>query len=110
LPAFQINNVAVYGGEFIYTIDPTAEKITKDDSYFQGSFRGFNITPPREIWLNYRERDKPTLGSIFFVWYYKRYFTNIFIDNAKTTSTLIKNGNEYMWTHVIKDKRNAGSD
>jgi hypothetical protein len=110
LPAFQPNSVAVYGGEFIYTIDAAAEKITKDESYFQGAFRGFNVKPPREIWLNYREKDKPTLGSIFFVWYYKEYFTSIFIDNSKTTSTVIKTGNDYVWTHVVKDKKNGISN
>lgn len=108
LPAFQPDGTAVYGGEFVYTIDPAAEKITKDESYFQGAFRGFKTEPPREIWLAYREKDKPTLGSIFFVWYYKHYFTKIFIDNSKSTSTLIKNGNEYIWTHVMKDKKDAG--
>ena len=46
------------GGEFISTIDATAEKITKDESYFQGAVRGFNAKPPREIWLNYTEKEK----------------------------------------------------
>lgn len=104
LPAFQSNGVAVYGGEFIYAIDSAGEKITKDESYFQGAFRGFKTDPPREIWLNYHEKEKPTLGAIFFVWYYKQYFTKIFIDNTKSTSTVIKNGNGYMWVHVEKDK------
>ena len=37
IPAFQTDGVAVYGGGvFIYTIDATAQKITKDESYFQG--------------------------------------------------------------------------
>jgi len=108
LPAFQPDSVAVYGGEFVYTIDAAAGKITKEESYFQGAFRGFKAAPPREIWLNYREKDKPTLGSIFFVWYYKQYFTSIFIDNSKSTSTVIKNGDHYMWTHVMKDKKEAG--
>ena len=109
LPAFQTNGVAVYGGEFIYTIDATAEKITKDESYFQGAFRGFNAKPPREIWLNYTEQEKPTLGSIFFVWYYKDYFTRIFIKNAKSTSSVIKNGNQYMWVHVENDSPSSGN-
>jgi hypothetical protein len=105
-PAFQTNGVAVYGGEFVYTIDPAGEKITKDESYFQGAFRGFNAKPPREIWLNYREKEKPTLGAIFFVWYYKEYFTKIFIDNSNSTSTVIKTGdNGYAWVHVEKDKK-----
>ena len=108
-PAFQTNGVAVYGGEFIYTIDATAEKITKDESYFQGAFRGFNAKPPREIWLNYTEKEKPTLGSIFFVWYYKDYFTRISIKNAKSTSSVIKNGDEYMWVHVENDLPSSGN-
>ena len=89
LPAFQTNGVAVYGGEYIYTIDQTANKITKDESYSQGNFRGFKAEPPREIWLNYRETEKPTLGAIFFVWYYKSYFTNIFIDNSKLDNEVL---------------------
>lgn len=106
LPAFQPNGIAVYGGEFIYTINAVGEKVIKDESYFQDNFRGFKTTPPREIWLKYQEKEKPTLGSIFFVWYYKQYFTNIFIDNAKSTSTVIKDGNgRYMWVHVQKDNK-----
>ena len=108
LPAFQPNSVAVFGGEFIYTIDAAGEKVIKDESYFQGDFRGFKSKPPREIWLKYPEKEKPTLGSIFFVWYYKEYFTSIFIDNAKSTSTVIKDGRGgYMWVHVEKDKKPA---
>ena len=104
LPAFQTNGIAVYGGEFIYTIDQTGNKITKDESYFQGQFRGFKADKPREIWLDYIEKDKPTLGAIFFVWYYKQYFTNIFINNSKSTSTVVQNGNkEYIWVNVEKD-------
>lgn len=99
LPAFQTNGVAVYGGEFIYTIDQTGNKIAKDESYFQGNFRGFKADNPREIWLNYREIEKPTLGAVFFVWYYKPYFTKIVIDNSKSTSTVIQG----IWVHVEKD-------
>ena len=104
LPAFQTNGIAVYGGEFIYTTDPTGNKIVKDESSFQGSFRGFKVDNPREIRLNYRETEKPTLGAIFFAWYYKPYFTKIFIDNAKSTSSLVQTENkEYIWVHVEKD-------
>lgn len=108
-PAFQTDNVAVYGGEFVYTIDATAEKITKDESYFQGAFRGFNTSPPREIWLDYSEKEKPTLGSIFFVWYYREYFTRIYINNAKSTSSVIKQGSGYIWVHVEKDQTSSGN-
>lgn len=102
LPAFQTNGVAVYGGEFIYTIDQTGNNIIKDNSYYQGNFRGFKADNPREIWLNYREKEKPTLGAIFFVWYYKPYFTKIFIDNSKSVSTVIKSDNKWIWMHTEK--------
>ena len=102
LPAFQPNSVAVYGGEFIYTIDPTGNTVLKDDSYFQGKFRGFKVDNPREIWLNYQETDKPTLGAVFFAWYYKSYFSKIIIDNSKSISTPIKSGNNWTWLHAEK--------
>jgi len=104
LPAFQRNNTVIYGGEFIYSIDYSGNKILKDESYFQGDFRGFKAAPPREIWLNYRELEKPTLGAIFFVWYYKKYFTSINIDCSKSVSTVIKgDNNDYTWLHIEKD-------
>ncbi|MCK9451597.1 MAG: hypothetical protein M0Q90_07900 [Bacteroidales bacterium] len=102
LPAFQPNCVAVYGGEFIYTIDETGTKVFKDDSYFQGEFRGFKVDNPREIWINYRETEKPTLGAVFFAWYYKSYFTKIVIDNSKSISTPFKADNSWTWIHAEK--------
>jgi hypothetical protein len=92
-PAFQRDRTAVYGGEAIYTIDATGKKILKDESYFQVTYRGLKTEPPREVWLDYSEMEKPSLGAIFFVWYYKSYFTQIFIDNEKSTSTVAKTGN-----------------
>ena len=103
-PAFQPDRMAVYGGEGIYTVDATGKKIVKDESYFQLTLRGLKTEPPREIWLDYSEMDKPSLGAIFFVWYYKDYFTKIFISNEKTTSTMVKTANQYLWLHVVKDE------
>ena len=101
-PAFQPNSYAIYGGEFVYTLDPSGTSILQDDSYYQGQFRGFKVDNPREIWLNYRETEKPTLGAVFFAWYYKSYFTKIIIDNAKSQSTPFKSGNTWTWIHVEK--------
>jgi hypothetical protein len=108
LPAFQTDGTAVYGGEAIYTIDAAGEKIIKDESYFQPNFRGFKSQPPREIWLNYREMKKPSLGAVFFVWYYKPYFTKIFIDNEESTSTVVKMDDGYTWVNVEKDAPEKG--
>ena len=104
LPAFQPDGLAVYGGEFVYTISAAGDKILKDESYLQSGFRGFKTSAPREIWLNYRELEKPPLGAVFFVLYYKDYFTKIFIDNAKSTSSIVQDANKnYLWVHVEKE-------
>jgi len=106
-PAFQPSRLAVYGGEGVYTIDATGKKIVKNESYFQISFRGLKTEPPREVYLDYSEMDKPSLGAIFFVWYYKSFFTKIIIDNEKSTSTVVKTGNQYIWVHVVKDEKDG---
>jgi hypothetical protein len=107
-PAFQTDGTAIYGGEGVYRIDKAGSTILSDTSYFQQGFRGFKTGEPREIWLSYNELDKPTLGSVFFVWYYKSYFTSIFIDNAKSTSTAIKSNNDkYTWFTVEKDLKKS---
>lgn len=104
-PAFQPNSVAVYGGEFVYTIDETGNKVQNDDSYYQGQFRGFKVDKPREIWLNYQETGKPTLGAVFFAWYYKSYFSKIVIDNSKSISTPFKSDNGWTWIHAEKSDK-----
>lgn len=102
LPAFQPNSVAVYGGEFIYTIDETGRTILNDESFYSGAFRGFEVGEPREIWLNYSETEKPTLGAVFFVWYYKSYFTKIYVDNANSFSTVVNSDGNWSWIHAEK--------
>lgn len=106
MPAFQPDGTAVYGGEAYYQIDADGAKITKEETYFQPAFRGFKSSPPREIWLNFTEIEKPTLGSIFFVWYYRPYFTKINIETSKSVSTLLKDEKTgYFWVHVEKEKK-----
>jgi hypothetical protein len=103
LPAFQRDGTAVYGAEAHCQIDTSGEKILKQDSYIQKNFRGFKTQPPREIVVDYSEIEKPTLAGIFFVWYYKSYFSKIHLDTAKSSSTVIDTGKDgYMWVHVDK--------
>lgn len=104
LPAFQPSKVAVYGGEFIYQIDSTGNNILKDDSYFTGQYQGFEVDNPGEVWLDYSQTDKPTLGGIFFAYYYKSYFPSIILDTQKSQSTLMQRENDkaYYWVHAEK--------
>ncbi len=103
-PAFQPNGLAVYGGEFIYKIDKYGTKIIEDNSYYQGQFYAFKVGEPREVWINFTELEKPTLGNVFFVWYYKKYFTHINIDNKNYITTTFKmDDGGYSWMHIEKE-------
>jgi hypothetical protein len=103
LPAFQPNGTAVFGGEFHYVFSSTGNELISKDNYYQGNFRGFKVGEPREIWLDFRDVEKPTLGAIFFVWYYKKYFTKINIETGKNMSTLFESEGEYNWVHAQKN-------
>jgi hypothetical protein len=102
LPAFQTNNVAVYGKEFIYTIDESGNNILKDDSYTQNQYSGFEIDETKEIWLDYSELEKPTIGALFFAWYYKSYFAKIVISTSKSTTTTMKVEDGWTWVNAVK--------
>ncbi|MGI6291194.1 MAG: hypothetical protein ACOXZH_02030 [Bacteroidales bacterium] len=104
--AFQPNGWAVYGKEFILKIDKTGNKVLEDNSYYDTDFRGFEVNEPREIWINQTKFEKPTLGLVFFVWYYKKYFTYIKINNKDYITTVIKDSDgSYVWMHYEKDKK-----
>ena len=102
-PAFQPNYLAVYGGEFIYTIDKTGTTILENNSYYQGRFKAFKVDNPRKIWMDYTELEKPTLGTVFFIWYYKKYFTSIKLDNKNYITTVIEDKGSYSWMYIEKE-------
>jgi hypothetical protein len=102
-PAFQPNGYAVYGGEFCYVLDAGGANILADRSYRQGVFRAFAVDEPREITLDYSELEQPSLGAIFFSWYYKRFFTSIRIETRHHTTTPFRQeDNSFTWLHWEK--------
>lgn len=102
LPAFQPSGQAIYGYEREFIFDSTGKNLLRQNSY-SNILTGVWIGQPRELWLNYRNTDKPTIGSVFFAQSFRDYFTRIRIDTWNSTSTVTKetNGN-YVWTHKIK--------
>jgi hypothetical protein len=102
LPAFTTNSIAVYGGEFYYLFDSTGNNLIAKTEYSQG-YKGFKPDLQKEIWLNYETRDEPTLGSIFFIWYYRKYFDRIVVNAKKFKSTLFHDKEKYYWVHAVKD-------
>lgn len=102
LPAFTTNSIAVYGGEFYYQFDPGGNSLIRKFEYSQ-EYKGFKPDAKKEIWLEYVDVDEPTLGSIFFVWYYRRYFDRIVIDAKKFKSTIFHDDSKgYYWVHGTK--------
>lgn len=102
LPAFQPSGQAIYGYEWEYIFDKTGKILLRQSSH-TNILTGVWIGQPRELWLNYRNTDKPTVGSVFFAQSFRDYFTRIRIDTHTSTSTITKdpNGN-YTWTHKMK--------
>jgi hypothetical protein len=103
LPAFTAKGIAVYGGEFYYLFDASGNNLISKTEYSQG-YKGFQPNPKKEIWLNYEGREEPTLGSIFFIWYYRKYFERIVVDAKKIKSTLFHEKDKgYYWVHAVKE-------
>jgi hypothetical protein len=102
LPAFQPSGQALYGCEWEYIFDKTGINLLSQNSYIN-KITGVWIGQPRELWLNYRNTDKPTIGSIFFALSFRDYFTRIRIDTQTSTSTTTKDADGYYsWRHKIK--------
>lgn len=102
LPAFQPSGQAIYGCEWEYTFDKTGKNLISQNSYTK-NITGIWIGQPRELWLNYRSTDKPTIGSVFFALSFRDYFTRIRIDTRISTSTTAKDAHgNYTWTHKLK--------
>ena len=102
LPAFQPSGQAIYGCEWEYRFDKSGKTLLNQNS-FLNNVTGVWIGQPRELWLNYRSTDKPTVGSIFFALSFRDYFTRIRIDTQISTSTTAKAvDGSYSWNHKRK--------
>jgi len=102
LPAFQPSGQAIYGCEWEYVFDKNGKNLLRQNS-FTTKITGVWIGQPRELWLNYRNTDKPTIGSVFFAQSFRDYFTRIRIDTRISTSTTAKQASGiYFWSHKIK--------
>jgi hypothetical protein len=102
LPALQHSGQAIYGCEWEYLFDKTGLNLLKSNP-FMNILTGVWIGQPRELWLNYRNTDTPTVGSLFFAQSFRDYFTRIRIDTKISTSTISKDSKgNYSWIHKLK--------
>jgi hypothetical protein len=101
-PALQPSGQAIYGCEWEYVFDKNAANLINQHYFFNG-ISGVWIGKPRELWLNYRKTNSPTLGSLFFAVSYRGFFTRLHIDTYANTSTISKNAEgKYSWKHKAK--------
>lgn len=105
-PGFQKNQKAVYGGEVVYTLDSNATIIIQKESFFQDKLTSTLIdNRSRKIIVDYSNVDKPTLGSVFFMWTYRFGFPDMTLKTAKSISTLNyfkeKKVNNFAWKHEL---------
>lgn len=98
LPAIYNNNYAIYGAEHILKIDSLGEKVIKDESYIGKSLRGYHIEKDSEINLNYDDQEVPTIGSLFYIYSFNRYYDRILIICKDYATMLTKD--TYTWVHI----------
>jgi len=102
LPAMQPSGQALYGCEWEYVYNKTGSILITTKNLLS-TIKGIWIGQPREIWLNYREFEFPTIESLFFALKYRDFFTKLRIDTRNSISTTSRYENkEYIWTHKLK--------
>lgn len=102
LPALQHSGQAIYGCEWEYVFDKTGLNLLMSKPFIN-VVTGVWIGQPRELWLNYRNTDAPTVGSLFFAQSFRDYFTRIRVDTKISTSTISKDSKgNYSWNHKLK--------
>lgn len=104
VPAFQPSGQALYGAEFVFRLAGNREKLPAETRYYSG-LKGIWIGQPRNIYLNYRNIDTPTLGAVYFAWYYKDFFKKTTIACKQCYWELVKNADgRYQWNHYPNPK------
>lgn len=102
LPAFQPSGQAIYGCEWEYIFDSTGTRLIETRSIIS-KITGVWIGQPREIWLNYRDKESIPFGAVYFAIAFRDYFTRLRIDTKYFTSTTQKTENGiYSWSHRSK--------
>lgn len=105
LPAYQPDNLAVYGREYIFDINSSGNEIVNDRSFFNVGIFGFAVSYPREITLGYPEADRPTLGAMYFMSTFGQYFNKILVETKYYISSLELDENDnIVWQHFPKEK------
>lgn len=99
LPAFSTDGSAIFGNEFCFTFESTGEQLLSKYEK-NGRLMGFKPDTAREIIIFSPDPEHPSVGSIFFAWYYKDYFKQIIIETNKSRSMPFKVEDGWTWIHA----------
>jgi hypothetical protein len=99
LPAFSVDGLAVFGTEFCYTFDTTGEKLLRKYEKNE-KLIGFKPDKQKEIVIRSPDAEFPSIGSVFFAWYYKDYFKQIIVETNKSRSMPFKVEDGWTWVHA----------
>jgi hypothetical protein len=103
-PSFQPSGQGIYGAEWRFHYSAEGVKLPEFNSFIK-ELKGVWIGQPRELWLDYTTVDAPTMGAVYFAWYYKDFFTRIHINCRLCKSTLEKDAaGYYHWSHKLKNE------
>ncbi|MCR9253633.1 MAG: hypothetical protein NXI20_24670 [bacterium] len=97
IPAFQPNGYMIYGAEQHYTLNFEATQIIDKFEYFK-EYRAYQAAPNKEVTIIYEDLDYISLGAVFFLMYYDRYFKSIRIVTKNYVSTFFNES----WMHVVR--------
>lgn len=103
IPAWQGSGLSVYGPEFNFTFDYKGNQI--DSLIIDKEPLAYNSEKENEdeIYLDYRDFDNPTVGSLFFIMLFKPYFSEIVLE-TKTMKSYLMNISNSQWGHIRKEK------
>lgn len=104
LPAIQSDGSMVYGYEY-HIIISQKDMTVKDTMQYYSELLYYKPDKEKDIELKYNECTTPSVGAIYFAWYYRRYFKSVSISCKKFSWGVFNwmNG-KYSWWVIKKDK------
>ncbi len=88
LPAYQPNGVLVFGGEGHYLWDRDGRRLL-DSTYIYLGFRGIRPDTTVELTVPAPELEQPSIGQLFFLLSYYRWFRKLYVQTRYGVTTVI---------------------
>ncbi|HEX6532958.1 MAG TPA: hypothetical protein VF041_00090 [Gemmatimonadaceae bacterium] len=101
LPGWQSNGVMVYGMELRYAFDSTGRTV-RDSSVILAPLRATTPDTTRDLAIETDADEIPTVGQIFFMLAYHRYFHAIRVYTRGFVTQLYDRNGDVFWLHAAR--------